>query len=77
MSTEVLLPRLGFAMEEGNLVEWLAEDGATVTAGTPLFVLETEKASEEVESPASGTLRIKAAPANTYPVGTQLAVIED
>ena len=76
MSTEVLLPRLGMGMEEGNLVEWLVEDGAAVTEGTPIFVLETEKASEEIEATAAGTLRIQAAPANVYPVGAKLAVIE-
>lgn len=75
MSTDVLLPRLGFAMEEGVLAEWLALDGARVEAGAPLFVIETEKASEEVESPATGILRIRAKPAS-YPVDALLAVIE-
>jgi pyruvate/2-oxoglutarate dehydrogenase complex dihydrolipoamide acyltransferase (E2) component len=58
MSVEVLLPKLGFTMNEGEVVEWLAPDGGTVTAGQPLFVLESEKSSTEIEAPASGVLRI-------------------
>ena len=76
MSTQVLLPKLGFSMTEGELVEWLAQDGATVTEGEPLYSLESEKAVQEVESPASGRLRILAAIGETYEVGTLLAEID-
>jgi len=76
MSTQVLLPKLGFSMTEGELVEWLAQDGATVTEGEPLYSLESEKAVQEVESPASGRLRILAAIGETYEVGTVLAEID-
>jgi len=76
MSTQVLLPKLGFSMTEGELVEWLAQDGATVTEGAPLYSLESEKAVQEVESPASGRLRILAAVGETYEVGTVLAEID-
>lgn len=76
MPTEVLLPKLGFSMTEGALAEWLVSDGATVEAGTPLFTIESDKSTNEVESPASGTLRILIQPGETYPVGTVLATIE-
>ena len=60
MTTQVLLPKLGFSMNEGTLAEWLAEDGATVNEGQILYALESDKSTNEVESPASGTLRIVA-----------------
>jgi pyruvate/2-oxoglutarate dehydrogenase complex dihydrolipoamide acyltransferase (E2) component len=76
MSTEVLLPQLGFSMSEGVLAEWLVEDGATVHVGMPLYTLESDKSVQEIESPAAGTLRIRVGAGATYPVGTVLGVIE-
>lgn len=76
MATEILLPKLGFAMNEGELKEWFAQDGQSVTAGQPLYLLEAEKSANEVEAPASGTLRILKQPGEVYEVGTVLAVIE-
>jgi pyruvate/2-oxoglutarate dehydrogenase complex dihydrolipoamide acyltransferase (E2) component len=57
MATEVLLPKLGFSMNEGTLTEWLAENGSPVVKGQPLFALESDKSTNEVESPASGVRR--------------------
>ena len=62
-------------MNEGELVEWLVEDGGVVTEGQPLFALESEKSTQEVDAPASGTLRILKPVGDTYPVGTVLAEI--
>lgn len=76
MATEVLLPKLGFSMNEGQLAEWLVPDGGQAVEGQPLFALESEKSTQEVESPASGTLRIIKPIGETYEVGTVLAVIE-
>ena len=76
MSTEVILPKLGFSMNEGELKEWLVGDGAQAVSGAPLFVLESEKSSTEIEAPASGTLRIRKQAGEVYEVGTVLAVIE-
>lgn len=76
MATEVLLPKIGFSMNEGELVEWLVPDGGQAVAGEPLYALESEKSTNEVESPATGTLRIYAAVGETYEVGTVLGVIE-
>jgi pyruvate/2-oxoglutarate dehydrogenase complex dihydrolipoamide acyltransferase (E2) component len=78
MSTEILLPKLGFAMNEGVLTRWLVPDGASVTAGQPLYELESEKSIQEVEAPATGILRIiVAAAGESYPVGTVLGEIND
>jgi pyruvate/2-oxoglutarate dehydrogenase complex dihydrolipoamide acyltransferase (E2) component len=76
MSTEVLLPRLGFTVSEGSIAEWLKEDGAAVTAGEPLYSLEADKAVTEIEAPASGRLKIIIQTGEAHPVGTILAVIE-
>jgi len=75
MPFTITLPRLGFAMEEGTIVEWLIVDGAKVEAGQPLFSLESEKSVTEIEAPASGTLRIKVPAGELHPVGTELGEI--
>jgi pyruvate/2-oxoglutarate dehydrogenase complex dihydrolipoamide acyltransferase (E2) component len=76
MATDILLPKIGFSMNEGVLAEWLAEDGAQVKEGQPLFSLESDKSTNEVESPATGKLKIIAKPGETYEVGAVLGTIE-
>ncbi|WP_223448957.1 biotin/lipoyl-containing protein [Pseudomonas sp. BF-R-19] len=75
MSTQVLLPKIGFSMNEGTLSEWLVQDGASVEEGQPLYALESDKSVQEVEAPASGVLKIIAQPGETYEVGAVLAEI--
>jgi pyruvate dehydrogenase E2 component (dihydrolipoamide acetyltransferase) len=53
---DVTMPKLGLTMTEGLVVEWLVEDGATVTTGQPVFVVETDKTNVEVEAEADGTI---------------------
>jgi len=77
MSTQVLLPKIGFSMNEGVLARWLVADGALVTAGQPLYELESDKSVQEVEAPASGRLRIIAAIGETYLVGAVLGEITE
>ncbi|MGK2909275.1 MAG: biotin/lipoyl-containing protein [Sphingobium sp.] len=76
MATEIILPKIGFSVTEAQISEWLADDGAAVTEGQPLFLLEADKSANEVEAPASGTLRIHADVGETYEVGTILGIIE-
>lgn len=76
MAVDVLLPKIGFSMNEGTLAEWLVADGGQAVEGQPLYALESEKSTQEVESPATGTLRIVAQIGETYEVGTLLATIE-
>jgi pyruvate/2-oxoglutarate dehydrogenase complex dihydrolipoamide acyltransferase (E2) component len=76
MATEVLLPKIGFSMNEGEVAEWLAGDGDSVSAGQPLFLLEADKSTNEVEAPASGTLRILKPAGESYTVGTVIGMIE-
>jgi pyruvate/2-oxoglutarate dehydrogenase complex dihydrolipoamide acyltransferase (E2) component len=75
MATEILLPKIGFSMNEGTLAEWLVADGAHVTEGQPLYILESDKSANEVEAPATGTLSIEAEVGEIYPVGTYLGSI--
>lgn len=58
MPINITLPRLGWSMEEGTFLEWLKMDGDFVTEGDPLFTLESDKATQEVEAIDSGILRI-------------------
>jgi pyruvate/2-oxoglutarate dehydrogenase complex dihydrolipoamide acyltransferase (E2) component len=75
MTTQVLMPKIGFSMEEGTLAEWLLSDGADVKEGQALYSLESEKSIQEIEAPASGKLKILATPGTTYKVGDVLAEI--
>jgi hypothetical protein len=60
MPIEIIVPRLGWSMEEGAFVAWLKKDGEFVRAGDPLFSIEGDKAVQEIESIDSGILRIAA-----------------
>jgi len=62
-------------MTEAKLVDWLVADGATAEAGKPLYVIESDKAESEVESPATGTLRILKPVDEVYPVGELIGEI--
>jgi len=59
MPIDIVVPRLGWSMEEGAFVAWLQADGAFVRAGDPLFSIEGDKAIQEIESIDSGVLRIQ------------------
>jgi pyruvate dehydrogenase E2 component (dihydrolipoamide acetyltransferase) len=56
VATEVILPRLGQGMEAGTIVRWLKSEGEPVEKGEPLFELDTDKVTQEVEAEASGVL---------------------
>jgi pyruvate/2-oxoglutarate dehydrogenase complex dihydrolipoamide acyltransferase (E2) component len=75
MSIQVLLPKIGFSMTEGTLAEWLVADGDSVVEGQPIYALETEKATEEVESPGAGTIKILGIPGTLYKVGDVMGEI--
>jgi pyruvate dehydrogenase E2 component (dihydrolipoamide acetyltransferase) len=58
MVHEIVIPRLGWSMDEGTFVGWLKKDGDIVRAGDPLFELEGEKGIQEIEAVDEGVLRI-------------------
>jgi len=59
---ELTMPKLGMSMTEGELAEWLVPDGAQVSEGEVIYSVESEKSTQEVEAPASGTLRASSRP---------------
>lgn len=74
---KVLLPQWGMGMSEGTVVKWLKAVGDTVKEDEPLAEVEAEKATEVIESPASGTLKeILVEAGTTVEVRTAVAVIE-
>lgn len=73
MSVAITIPKLGMAMTEGTIGEWLVDDGATVSAGQPIYVLVTDKVENEVEAPISGVIRLLGDAGATYDVGDQIA----
>jgi pyruvate dehydrogenase E2 component (dihydrolipoamide acetyltransferase) len=70
------MPALGMAQETGTLLQWLKAPGQSVTQGEPLMEVETDKATVEIEAPASGVLaQVTAGPGDVVPVGHVIAVI--
>jgi pyruvate dehydrogenase E2 component (dihydrolipoamide acetyltransferase) len=72
MATEFLMPKLGLTMEEGTITEWLADDGATVAAGTPILRIETDKTETDVEAAASGRLHHEGRTGDTFACGERI-----
>jgi pyruvate dehydrogenase E2 component (dihydrolipoamide acetyltransferase) len=76
MATDVIMPALGVAQEKGTLLNWLKAEGQSVTKGEPLMEVETDKATVEIEAPASGVLaNVTASAGDEIPVGNRIAVI--
>ncbi|MCX6064311.1 MAG: dihydrolipoamide acetyltransferase family protein [Chloroflexi bacterium] len=70
MASEIVMPRMGLTMDSGIVVNWLKQEGQAVKAGEPLFEIETDKTTVEVESLESGLLgKIIANPGDELPVG--------
>jgi len=76
MSSQVTLPRLGQGMESGTIVRWLKSEGDKVEKGDPLYELDTEKVTQEVEAEADGVLlKILAQEGEEIEVGKAIALI--
>ncbi len=77
MRREILMPRLSDAVEEGVLVTWFVEPGATVTEGDLIAEIQVEKVSAEVRAPAAGRVaELLVEPGAVVPQEAVLAVIE-
>ena len=75
--TEVLVPPLGQTVDTLTLVSWYKREGDTVQHGEPLYSVETDKATLDVEAPATGVLRrVTANPGDVVKVLSAIAVIE-
>src|SRR5207248_10712665 len=75
VASEVKLPRLGQGMESGTIVKWLKSEGDQVEKGEPLYELDTDKVTQEVEAEASGVLLKITVAEGEADVGTTIAVI--
>jgi pyruvate dehydrogenase E2 component (dihydrolipoamide acetyltransferase) len=75
VATEVILPRLGQGMESGTIVRWLKSEGEPVEKGEPLFELDTDKVTQEVEAETNGVLLKIAVAEGEVPVGQTVAFI--
>ena len=77
MKVEVLLPQWGMGMSEGTVVEWKKKVGDHVVEGDILAEIEAEKATQELEAPATGVLtEIQVKENVETKVRTVLAIIE-
>jgi pyruvate/2-oxoglutarate dehydrogenase complex dihydrolipoamide acyltransferase (E2) component len=75
MATEVKLPRLGQGMESGTIVRWLKDEGEAVAKREPLYELDTDKVTQEVEAEADGVLLRILVREGEVEVGKTIAVI--
>lgn len=72
------LPQYGMTMHEATVVRWLRNVGERVEEGEPIALLETDKATVELEAPQSGVLAtIEAEAGDTVAVTARLAVIDE
>jgi pyruvate/2-oxoglutarate dehydrogenase complex dihydrolipoamide acyltransferase (E2) component len=72
----IRIPRVSVAVSEAELVELLVTDGQHVEEGTPIYVIATEKAEQEIEAGASGTVQWTGEVGTTYDIGVEIGVIK-
>jgi pyruvate dehydrogenase E2 component (dihydrolipoamide acetyltransferase) len=73
---EVIMPKMGDAMEEGTLLKWLKSEGDDVSEGDAIAEIETDKVTLELEAEDSGTLaQLIASEGDEVPVGGAIAFI--
>ena len=71
------MPKIGQAMTEGTVIQWHYQDGQQVEKDAVLVTIETDKATYDLESPASGTLHISVGEGQEVSVGTAIGEIGD
>lgn len=76
MAELIRMPKLGFDMKEGTLIEWTKKEGDAVAEDEVIAIIETDKASVEVPSFKAGVLRKLLVPAGSIvPIGDPIAVL--
>ena len=76
MATSIVMPQMGYDMQEGIVVRWHKKEGDPVARGDVLADIETDKATVEFEAFTAGVLRkIFAQEGVSIPVGELIAVI--
>ena len=78
MATSIVMPQMGYDMQEGTVVRWHKKEGDAVARGDVIAEIETDKATVEYEAYVAGVMRkIVAQEGVTIPVGALIAVITD
>src|SRR4051812_29276182 len=77
MSLEVKVPAVGESISSGVVSVWHKKSGEQVTAGDPLFTLETDKVSTEINAEKDGVLKTLVAEGAEVKIGDVVATIED
>lgn len=72
MAIEFAMPKLGLTMESGTILRWLVPDGAEVTAGQAVLLVETDKVETEIEASGSGVLAQTGETGVEYPCGVRI-----
>ena len=76
MAETITMPKLGFDMAEGTLVRWVRNEGENINKGDVLAEIETDKATVEVESSASGVVRkLLVDQGAVVPIGAAIAIV--
>lgn len=76
MAEIIIMPKLGFNMNEGKLVEWYKKEGDAVAKGEPLFSVETDKTNMDIEATGDGVVKkLLIEAGDTIPVTLPIAVI--
>ena len=78
MAKYIIMPKLGFNMDQGTVVQWLKKEGDTIEEREEVLEIETDKTVMPVEAPCSGILRkILVAEGEVVPVTLPIAIIGD
>jgi 2-oxoglutarate dehydrogenase E2 component (dihydrolipoamide succinyltransferase) len=77
MALEIRVPSFGESITESTIAQWIREDGAWVEKGEAIVTLDTEKASSDIEAPASGVLKVIVAAGTDVRIGAVIAEIDD
>ena len=72
MATEFQMPKLGLTMEEGKILQWLVPNGAEITPGTAILLIETDKVETEVEAVAGGRIVQIGSVGDSFPCGAPI-----
>ncbi|MGN0981229.1 MAG: biotin/lipoyl-containing protein [Candidatus Avoscillospira sp.] len=77
MEKELTMPKLRPEMESGVLCAWLKEEGDVVSAGEPIYEIETDKVVNQIEATESGVLKKQLIEeGDTVPVSSPVAILE-
>jgi 2-oxoglutarate dehydrogenase E2 component (dihydrolipoamide succinyltransferase) len=76
MVLEIKVPSVGESVTEATLGQWYKKDGDLVQKDEPLFVLETDKVTLEIEAEADGVLSISVSEGETVAIGTVVGTID-